>query len=82
MRSIRVLFFAAAADAVGAQVMEFESEPPADVARLFERLETLHPGAAPLLKRCAAAVNEQYARRSTRLSPGDTVAIIPPVSGG
>jgi molybdopterin converting factor small subunit len=35
-----------------------------------------------LLANAAIAVNEEYVDGDVRLQPGDTVALIPPVSGG
>ena len=45
-----------------------------------------HPGLRSLMKSCVVALNEEYVERenlsTTRLQHRDTVAIIPPISGG
>ena len=33
-------------------------------------------------ERIVAAVNEEYSKHETKLVDGDTIALIPPVSGG
>lgn len=40
------------------------------------------PGIAAYSTSVSCAVNESYARFTTRLSDGDEVAFLPPVSGG
>ena len=47
---------------------------------LGELLE--HPRCAPLPKDALLAVNQAFADRTTPLSEGDEVALMPPVSGG
>lgn len=79
--SIRVLLFGAAADRAGTR----ETEIPAEATTLDELwplLEQRHPGLSPMRHTLAFAVNGEYARGGDRVSPGDEVAILPPVSGG
>ncbi|MBA3424815.1 MAG: molybdopterin converting factor subunit 1 [Rubrobacteraceae bacterium] len=79
--SIRVLFFGAAADRAGVR----EAEVSADVATLDELwplVEQQHPDLSPMRGTLAFAVNGEYARGGDRVSPGDEVAVLPPVSGG
>jgi len=82
MPMVKILFFAAAADAFGAATIEVDSNGGASVGDLLDRLATSYPASREVLRRSAVAVNEQYAPRSTPVRPGDTIAIIPPVSGG
>ena len=82
VNTIRILLFAAAADAIGSTTLDLEMDSGGSVAELLDRLALAHPAAESLLRKSAAAVNEKYARPTTRIQPGDTVAIIPPVSGG
>ncbi len=79
---IKILFFAAAADAIGTTKLEIDLSANASVAELLDRLTASYPGSRDVLGRSAVAVNERYAQRSTRIHSGDIIAIIPPVSGG
>lgn len=80
--TVTILLFAAAADAVGVSRLEMEVQADCSAGELLALLGAAHPAARPLLERVAVAVNERYAPPSARLAAGDTVAIIPPVSGG
>jgi molybdopterin converting factor subunit 1 len=77
---LTVHLFAVAAERVGASRVELPHPPT--VAHLRRNLTDTWPSLADLLPRCAVAVNHEYATADTPLSPGDEVAIIPPVSGG
>ena len=79
---VSVLLFASAAEAVGRSQMEVEVSGESSLSAVVEALIALHGEAEPVLSKCALALNEQYAGRETRLSQGDVVAFIPPVSGG
>jgi len=80
--NIRVLFFGAARDAVGANQMDLALEAPATVSSAFqslkERFEKLERFGRSLL----FAVNEEYATPDTQLKENDELAVFPPVSGG
>jgi molybdopterin converting factor small subunit len=52
------------------------------VADLRATLARTQPALAKLLRVSAIAINHDFADDSRPLSPGDEVAIIPPVSGG
>lgn len=82
MPTLRVILFAAAADAVGASDIEIKADEGVQVGELLDRLTAAHPSAEAVLKRAAVAVNERYAHPSMVLRQSDTIAIIPPVSGG
>jgi molybdopterin converting factor subunit 1 len=78
---IKVLLFGAAADRAGTR----ETQVPAGeitVEELWPLLAERHPGLSPMRGTLAFAVNGEYARGDTRVSPGDEVAVLPPVSGG
>jgi molybdopterin converting factor subunit 1 len=78
----RVLLFAALREKAGAREVLVEVPAGATVAELRDAVAALHPSLAPLLRNVAAAVNEEYAAADHSLREGDTVALIPPVSGG
>lgn len=77
---VRVLLFANLKQQAGRGELSLELPEPATVrsaaAALGERL-----GALPL-EGVMCAVNERYVDPGTALSEGDTVAFLPPVSGG
>ena len=78
---IRVLLFGAAADRAGTRQVEL----PVDggtLADLWTLLVEGHPDLAPMRDTLAFAVNGEYARMDAGVSPGDEVAVLPPVSGG
>lgn len=79
---VRVLLFAALRDAAGAREVSVDVAPGSSVAELRDALARGYPALAPLLGNSAVAVNEEYADGDTRLQSGDSVALIPPVSGG
>ena len=79
--SITVLLFASYADAFGTRSLCVELGDDATVADLLTDVAR-RPGGRVLPERPLVAVNQRYALPATRLSPGDEVALIPPVAGG
>lgn len=76
---IDVLFFAELQEVLGKEKLSI------DVAELtVDELKTtyLKKYDLPNIDQAMIAVNEEYAQGSTVLKDGDTVAFIPPVSGG
>ena len=53
-----------------------------DARGVWDRLAAQHPELEPYGASISCAVNEEYAKFSTRLREGDEVAFLPPVSGG
>ncbi|MFB4162513.1 molybdopterin converting factor subunit 1 [Alteribacillus sp. JSM 102045] len=76
---IKVLFFARLQEETGKNSLEIE-KAGLTVDQLKQWLEKEH--GLPSLDHTMAAVNEDYADGSEVLEDGDTVALIPPVSGG
>jgi molybdopterin converting factor small subunit len=76
------LFFGAAADQVGARQIEVGVVHGATLGDLWPVLADRYPGLAPMRDTLAFAVNGAYARMEDAISPGDEVAVLPPVSGG
>jgi len=79
---IRVLLFGAAADRAGTRETELQVEDDATLAELWPLLAERHPDLAPMRDTLAFAVNGEYARGDAGVSPGDEIAVLPPVSGG
>jgi len=79
---IRVLFFGVLKDLSGKASDSLslpENATLGDVLSHYERIIPRLKGSASSL---AMSVNQEYAGPSTRLRPGDEVALLPPVSGG
>ncbi|MDO5492224.1 MAG: MoaD/ThiS family protein [Nesterenkonia sp.] len=86
---LTVRYFAAAAAAAGTEVEELEVEGPVDRDALFARLAERHPtapeGEPPLelvLRRSSCLVSGRRLAQGRTVSPGDTVDVLPPFSGG
>ncbi|MBT4099913.1 MAG: molybdopterin converting factor subunit 1 [Gemmatimonadetes bacterium] len=79
---VEVLFFAGAKLAIGNTVLDMSLPAGATAGSLLRQLSTENPVFAGIAAITRLAVNEEYVPESHVLSDGDTVAIIPPVSGG
>jgi molybdopterin synthase catalytic subunit len=77
-----VRLFGPAREAAGADSIALELREPATAADAVAALAAAHPALKPLLPRARVAVNFAYVDASTRLAPGDEIAILPPVGGG
>jgi len=77
---IRLLYFAILREKLGRQeeVLEFSGS----VGELRKLLVEREPRLADVLKVCLFAVNQEYVGEDFILKGGETVAVIPPVSGG
>lgn len=79
---ITILCFAAARDAVGEATLDLELESGARVADARDALVARHPALARAVPALRFAVNEEFVTADQVLQAGDTLAILPPVSGG
>ena len=79
---VKVLFFAAIREMVGAREIEWEGPEGATVGQLNRDLVARFPQISGLARVLSLAVNAECADESTTLRAGDEVALIPPVSGG
>ena len=79
---ISVSFFASQKDVVGAETVNVTIPDGSLLRDLFAVLAGMFPALASRLPFTRAAVNEVYCPLSQTLWPGDSVALIPPVSGG
>ena len=76
---INVLLFAQLKDELGKETLSIEGNGMS-VAQLKEKMKMEFQ--LGVLETVMTAVNEEFADDETILSDGDTVAFIPPVSGG
>ena len=79
---IRVLLFGAAADRAGTRETELRVDEGVTLAEIWPLLAEKHPDLAPMRDTLAFALNGEYARGDAVVSPGDEIAVLPPVSGG
>ena len=77
---IQVLLFGITRDIVGQNQLKISMDEEATTDELKELLHQKYPKLASY--KYALAVNETYANEILRLNENDTVALIPPVSGG
>ena len=82
MARIKVLLFAALADAAGARETTLEVPDGLPVEALRERIVAALPALGTIGPNVVFAVNAEYASANVLLHDGDEVALIPPVSGG
>ncbi len=78
---VRVLFFGMLKDLAGRAEDVLQLPAGATVADLLAQYGERR-GLRQLLGAVAVSVNQEYARRETRLHDDDEVALLPPVSGG
>ena len=79
---VTVKLFASFREATGEPESIIETRPGTTVSQLWGRLVEEHPRLQPLGSSAAVALNGRYTREDATLSDGDTVAFLPPVSGG
>lgn len=78
---IRILLFARYAELLGAERIELGAAAPLSVRDLLDKVRAL-PGGSALPESPLCAVNLRQARASDIVSPGDEVALLPPLAGG
>ena len=81
MECIKILLFGAAADRAGTRETQVQAGE-VTLDELWPLLLERHPSLSPMRDTLAFAVNGEYARGDAPVSPGDEVAVLPPVSGG
>ncbi len=79
---VRVLFFGVLKDLAGKASDSLHLPDNATLADVLSHYEQAIPQLRDQASSLAMSVNREYAGRSTRLSPGDEVGLLPPVSGG
>ena len=81
MDSIQLKFFGVTGDIVGKPEMNWALEKEISCEQLLEQLKLSYPGMKEI-STLMMAINLEYADPMDKISPGDIVALIPPVSGG
>jgi molybdopterin converting factor subunit 1 len=79
---ITVRLFARLRDIAGAGDLSREANTGATVADVWHGLVAEFPEMARYESSISSAVNADYARMTARVSDGDEIAFLPPVSGG
>jgi len=79
--AVRVRFFARLRELAGVEVEVLHVPADASLADAYEASRARHP-ALPSRESVRAALNQEFADWSAKVSNGDEVAFIPPVSGG
>ena len=79
---IKVLFFSSLKEKLGKTSEEFEFTGSLSITELKNFLIAKYPEGKDILNNSMFAANEQYVDEKYTLKNGDTIAIIPPVSGG
>jgi MoaE-MoaD fusion protein len=79
---VRVLFFGRLKDIVGKSEEDAELSEGARVEDLFARYGRNFPELVKFRSSVVASVNQEFAEWRAKLSSGDEVAFLPPVSGG
>jgi len=79
---IRVLFFGVLKDLAGKASDSLSLPEDATLGDVLSHYERIIPRLKETASSLAMSVNQEYAGPSTRLRPGDEVALLPPVSGG
>ena len=82
MIAITLKLFAVYQDVLGAPDMVMELPTETTVGELCDRICTQHPALKQWRGLTRFGVNLQFVEADTRLSDGDEVVFIPPVSGG
>ena len=77
-----ILLFAQLADMIGTDRLAISLPEGATVADALAKVANDHEAIASVRSTLAVAVNERYCSPHSPLSDGDTIALIPPVSGG
>ncbi len=81
--NVQILLFARIAEAVGEREISLDLPEGSTVNAAWDQFESQYPQAQGLRAGLAFAVNENYIRSAEHIvRDGDTLAVIPPVSGG
>ena len=79
---VKVAFFAAVKDLMGAEEVEVSLDDEATVGELKQTLIEQHPSLLEWVEKSVFSVDQEYVTDEKPLYHGARVALIPPVSGG
>ncbi len=79
---VRVQYFARAREGAGTEGEELELAAGATLGSLWQKLLSAHPALKPLDGAVSFLIDTRYVREPDPLREGDTVFVLPPVSGG
>lgn len=82
MAKVTVRFFARYAELTGCESAAIAVPGVATVGDVLQRVRETVPGARDLPARPLAALNLRQVKLDTRVTDGDEVALLPPLSGG
>jgi molybdopterin converting factor subunit 1 len=82
VNSVRLLLFGSVKDIAAAESIDLPLSPGDTTDSLLDALVSRYPALGPWRRYLRVAVNREYAPGGSQVSPGDEVAVIPPVSGG
>jgi sulfur-carrier protein len=78
---VQILLFASLAQQAGTQKVSLDLETPVTIEKVRVHLQN-QLGELNGIENALVAVNEEYADLTYEIKNGDTIAFIPPVSGG
>lgn len=78
---VQILLFASLAQQAGTQKVSLDLETPVTVEKVIDHLRN-QLGELNGIENALVAVNEEYVDLTVEIKNGDTIAFIPPVSGG
>jgi MoaE-MoaD fusion protein len=79
---VQVVFFGILRELIGKSCDTLELREGASLSEAVAHYESQFPGLKKLLDSVALAVNQEYAAPTQKLTSGDEIALLPPVSGG
>lgn len=79
---VEVLFFARLRELAGTNSTNLQLPARASVSEALDVLARTYPGLESYLRRCRAALNEEFTTPDAIIPEDGVLAIIPPVSGG
>jgi molybdopterin converting factor small subunit len=82
MDTVKLLYFAQAARWAGRESETLRLDAAVELGTIQEEVLRRHPGLRRLEGSLLWAVDEEMAGAATAVSPGQTVAVMPPFSGG